>query len=88
MNLIPLKQTIEGLMLNLKEEGRIQEVLPAVLSPVQEMWLEAKQVQFLEMKEKLDRLNPNLRETELEDLTLEQFLKEVSEELIGRHQMN
>ena len=88
MNLIPLKQTIEGLMLNLKEEGRIQEVLPADLSPVQEMWLEAKQVQFLEMKEKLDRLNPNLRETELEDLTLEQFLKEVSEELIGRHQMN
>jgi hypothetical protein len=88
MNLIPLKQTIEGLMLNLKEEGRIQEVLPAVLSPVQEMWLEAKQVQFLEMKEKLEGLNPNLRETELEDLTLEQFLKEVSEELIGRHQMN
>ena len=88
MNLIPLKQTIEGLMLNLKEEGRIQEVLPAYLSPVQEMGLEAKQVQFLEMKEKLDRLNPSLRETELEDLTLEQFLKEVSEELIGRHQMN
>jgi hypothetical protein len=88
MNLIPLKQTIEGLMLNLKEEGRIQEVLPADLSPVQEMWLEAKQVQFLEMKEKLEGLNPNLRETELEDLTLEQFLKEVSEELMGRHQMN